>query len=99
MKMEKRNLTCIGCPMGCALLVEMNGKEIISVTGNTCKKGAEYAVKEVTDPTRIVTTTVRVKNGSTQRLLALHGPGVHLPHGHAAGSDDRMGQVAPGCLP
>lgn len=51
--MEKRNLTCIGCPMGCALLVEMNGKEIISVTGNTCKKGAEYAVKEVTDPTRI----------------------------------------------
>ena len=64
MKMEKRNLTCIGCPMGCALLVEMDGKEIISVTGNTCKKGAEYAVKEVTDPTRIVTTTVRVKNGS-----------------------------------
>ena len=62
--MEKRNLTCIGCPMGCALLVEMNGKEIISVTGNTYKKGAEYAVKEVTDPTRIVTTTVRVKNGS-----------------------------------
>ena len=50
--------------MGCALLVEMDGKEIISVTGNTCKKGAEYAVKEVTDPTRIVTTTVRVKNGS-----------------------------------
>ena len=48
--MEKRNLTCIGCPMGCALLVEMDGKEIISVTGNTCKKGAEYAV--------------RVKNGS-----------------------------------
>lgn len=62
--MEKRNLTCIGCPMGCALLVEMNGKEIISVTGNTCEKGAEYAVKEVTDPTRIVTTTVHVKNGS-----------------------------------
>ena len=56
--MEKRNLTCIGCPMGCALLVEMDGKEIISVTGNTCKKGAEYAVKEVTDPTRIVTTDI-----------------------------------------
>ena len=62
--MEKRNLTCIGCPMGCALLVEMDGKEIISVTGNTCKKGAEYAVKEVTDPTRIVTTTVRVSGGT-----------------------------------
>ena len=53
--MEKRNLTCIGCPMGCALLVEMNGKEIISSQEIPVKKGAEYAVKEVTDPTRIVT--------------------------------------------
>ena len=62
--MEKRNLTCIGCPMGCALEVEMNGEEVVSVTGNTCKKGAEYAAKEVKDPTRIVTSTVRVKDGS-----------------------------------
>lgn len=62
--MEKRNLTCIGCPMGCAIEVEMNGREVVSITGNTCKKGAEYAAKEVTDPTRIVTSTVRVKDGS-----------------------------------
>lgn len=54
----------IGCPMGCAIVVEMKGKEVASIEGNTCKKGAEYAAKEVTDPTRIVTTTVRVKNGS-----------------------------------
>ena len=31
MKMEKRNLTCIGCPMGCALLVEMDGKAKVVV--------------------------------------------------------------------
>ena len=62
--MEKRNLTCIGCPMGCAIEVEMNGREVVSITGNTCKKGAEYAAKEVTDPTRTVTSTVRVKDGS-----------------------------------
>lgn len=62
--MEKRNLTCIGCPMGCAIEVEMNGKEVVSIKGNTCKKGAEYAAKEVTAPTRIVTTTVRVKGGT-----------------------------------
>ena len=62
--MEERKLTCIGCPMGCPLTVVMNGKEVVSVTGNTCKRGEVYARKEVTDPTRIVTSTVRVSGGS-----------------------------------
>lgn len=62
--MEERKLTCIGCPMGCPLTVVMNGKEVVSVTGNTCKRGDVYARKEVTDPTRIVTSTVRVSRGS-----------------------------------
>ena len=61
--MEKRNLTCIGCPMGCALLVEMDGKEIISVTGNTCKKGAEYAVKEGSMPVVSVKTAQDIPKG------------------------------------
>lgn len=61
--MEERKLTCIGCPMGCALTVCLDGKEVVGVTGNTCKHGAEYARKEVTDPTRVVTTTVRVLKG------------------------------------
>lgn len=62
--MEERQLTCIGCPMGCQLQVLMDGKEVQSVTGNTCKRGEIYARKEVTDPTRIVTTTVRVLGGA-----------------------------------
>ena len=62
--MEERKLTCIGCPMGCPLTVVMNGEEVVSVTGNTCKRGNIYARKEVTDPTRIVTSTVRVSGGS-----------------------------------
>ncbi len=62
--MEERNLTCIGCPMGCPLTVVMNGNEVVSVTGNTCKRGEIYARKEVTNPTRIVTSTVRVSGGS-----------------------------------
>lgn len=62
--MEERKLTCIGCPMGCLPTVVMNGKEVVSVTGNTCKRGDVYARKEVTDPTRIVTSTVRVLGGS-----------------------------------
>lgn len=61
--MEIRNLTCIGCPMGCALTVRMEGKEIQSIEGYTCKRGKDYAAKEVTNPRRIVTSTVRVSGG------------------------------------
>mgnify|MGYP004713974449 FL=1 len=62
--MEERKLTCIGCPMGCPLTVVMNGNEVVSVTGNTCTRGDVYARKEVTAPTRIVTSTVKVSGGS-----------------------------------
>ena len=61
--MEKRKLTCIGCPMGCQVEVELDGSEVQTVTGNHCKRGDAYARKEVTNPTRIVTTTVRLAGG------------------------------------
>ena len=66
--MEKIELTCINCPMGCPLVVSMENGEVINVTGNTCKRGEIYGRKEVTDPTRIVTTTVRVNKGSAPRV-------------------------------
>lgn len=61
--MEKRELTCIGCPLGCALTVSLENQTVVSVEGNTCRRGDDYARKEVTNPTRIVTSTVRVKGG------------------------------------
>lgn len=61
--MEKRELTCIGCPLGCAVQVTMENGAVVSVTGNTCPRGDAYARKEVTHPTRIVTSTVRVRGG------------------------------------
>ena len=61
--METKNLTCIGCPMGCQLTVTLENGEVTSVEGNTCKRGDIYARKEVTNPTRIVTSSVRVKGG------------------------------------
>ncbi len=57
------NLTCIGCPLGCSLTAEMEDKEVISVTGNNCGVGDKYARKELTNPTRIVTSTVKVAGG------------------------------------
>ena len=66
--MEKRELTCIGCPLGCSITVTMENAEILDVTGNTCKRGDAYARKEVTHPTRIVTSTVRVSGGDADMV-------------------------------
>ena len=45
------------------MTVELDGKKVVSVTGNTCKRGSEYAVSEMTAPVRMVTTTVRTADG------------------------------------
>ena len=66
--MEKKELTCINCPMGCRITVTMDGDSIVSVTGNTCKRGENYARAEVTAPVRTVTTTIRVNNGASDRV-------------------------------
>ena len=59
--MNTVNLTCIGCPLGCQIEVMMDeNNEILLVTGNTCPRGEAYARKEVTAPTRIVTSSVHV---------------------------------------
>lgn len=60
---EKRELTCIGCPMGCSLTVEVDSGAVRSVTGNICKRGDEYARREVVAPTRMLTTTLPVLGG------------------------------------
>lgn len=58
-------LTCISCPLGCPLKVETDSDgNVLSVTGNTCKRGEAYGRKEVTAPTRTVTSTVRLLGGS-----------------------------------
>ena len=60
---EMRELICINCPLGCGLTVTMKDGEVVNVEGNTCPKGEAYGKKEVTNPTRIVTSTVRVSGG------------------------------------
>lgn len=61
--MEQRNLICINCPLGCALTVTLENGEVKNVTGNTCPRGDAYGRREVTNPTRIVTSTVTVTGG------------------------------------
>ena len=59
----KRELTCIVCPVGCNLLVNIDENGEITVSGNTCPRGKVYAENECTAPMRTVTTTVRCKTG------------------------------------
>ena len=49
----KRSLSCIICPRGCALEIDL---ENLTVTGNTCPRGEDYARQEVTCPMRTLTT-------------------------------------------
>ena len=53
-------LICIVCPRGCHITAEKNSDGSFNVTGNTCKRGYDYAVSELTHPTRMITSTCKV---------------------------------------
>ena len=60
--MKKMELTCVVCPNGCLLTVwEENGET--HVEGAACKNGIRYGETELTDPRRVLTTSVAVKGG------------------------------------
>jgi CxxC motif-containing protein len=59
----KKEMICIGCPMGCYVTVDYFGTKLRNVSGNRCKVGLEYAEKEISNPQRTLTTTVKVKHG------------------------------------
>ena len=58
-----KEMTCIVCPRGCPLSIDL---DTLEVTGNTCPRGAMYAKNEVTNPTRTITSSVRVNNRENQ---------------------------------
>ena len=58
-----KNLTCIVCPMGCPLEVTIEDGKVVAVSGNTCKRGEDYAYSECTNPVRTVTTTIKTTDG------------------------------------
>ena len=60
-----KELVCIVCPKGCRLHVDdENG---FTVTGNSCPRGAEYGQNEIQNPTRVLTSTVRLSGGAYRR--------------------------------
>lgn len=96
-----RELTCIVCPKGCQLKVELDGdKRVLSVDGYGCKRGETYAVTECTAPRRVVTSTAPVvgggvvpvkTNGSIPKELVLDC--VRLINASRVASDAPIGTV------
>jgi CxxC motif-containing protein len=66
--MEKKEMICISCPIGCHLTVTLDDNEEIHVTGNKCKRGEQYGREELLAPKRVVTATVRVDSSQVRRL-------------------------------
>ena len=63
MTTKTENVICTTCPMGCTLQVTHDGETVVDIEGNACKRGTAYVQQELTDPRRMVATTVRVRGG------------------------------------
>ncbi len=53
-----KKITCIECPKGCMLSVDIENCKVLKVSGNECPKGEAYAISEVEDPVRVLTSVV-----------------------------------------
>ena len=95
-----KELICIVCPKGCHLQVDEQNN--YAVTGNDCERGAAYGYKELTNPTRVLTTTVKLQGGDLSRLpvksdrdipKALLRPAVQQLEAYTAKAPIACGQV------
>lgn len=54
----KKKLTCILCPKGCVISLDLENGKIVTLEGNKCKRGETYAKSEIENPVRTLTATV-----------------------------------------
>jgi len=68
MDVEKRRFTCVICPIGCDIDVELLDSDEIPMKGNKCKKGTEFVLQELEEPMRILTTTIHIEGAKWAML-------------------------------
>jgi CxxC motif-containing protein len=79
---ETRRFVCIVCPRGCALEVDIDESgrgAILELRGNECRRGDEYGRREILDPRRTLTSTVRASGLSRRRLSVRSSGELPLP--------------------
>ncbi len=59
-----REFPCVACPRGCTLRVEVREDGVLHVAGHRCPRGEAYAREELTDPKRVLATSVKVLGGT-----------------------------------
>ena len=67
---EETKIICVACPKGCWLRVNREG-ETFAISDQGCKRGEQYAKQEMTDPRRMVASTVQIEN-SRHSLLPVY---------------------------
>lgn len=68
MDIEKKHFTCVTCPVGCEVDVELREGNIVSMKGNRCDKIKEFVQQELKEPMRVLTTTVRIEGAKWAML-------------------------------
>ena len=62
--MKEVEMICLMCPLGCKIIVHLDEDDrVTDMSGFTCKKGKEYAMQEITDPQRVIPTSIKVIGG------------------------------------
>ena len=70
------SVTCIICPLGCEIHLNQK-KNNYSFSGNMCSKGEDYAIREIKNPVRILTTTIFIESGENKLLPVKSKKGIH----------------------
>ena len=96
MATETKVLNCINCPLSCELTATVEDGVVTNVTGNFCPRGAQYAKEELTAPTRMLTSTVRVKGGRLPLLPVVSAK--KLPKGRVVECAEEVVVVGGRCL-
>jgi len=76
--MEEKELVCVNCPKGCRVTVTLDHNEVVDVKGYSCPKGKEYAMQETIRPMRVLTTTIKINNGTLSVLPVITDKAIPL---------------------
>ena len=71
---SEQTITCISCPVGCRMTVRLAEGAVVSVAGNTCKRGEAYARQECVAPERMVTAVIPAEGSATPLSVKTRTP-------------------------
>lgn len=90
---EVKEFVCVNCPKGCRVSVALNNRKVLDVKGYSCEKGKKYGEEEAICPMRVITSTVKVNNGTLRVLPVMSSDAIPLEKMDEAMDEIRQIQV------